>query len=201
MTTLLFNELPKIGCTDTSQQEKLLANSLSKRRLQILKKLLKMRASLDQGDDRQPLVVGEAEAEEIFVAEVVVKTTVLVPQVAPDHRVQVEDDPELLQRIYPRWPAKALVGTVVKMGTKYAIATSILTINVSCVDSLGTSHEIAMVLKRLEDEAEVEADLGVVVAEDEDVALFEEGEVVKAIMLEKELWLNHLSKKIPLLRR
>ncbi len=82
---LHFNEQQKIGCEDISQQEKLLVNSLSKRRLQTQRRLLKMRASLDQGDIRQPLVVGEAEAEEIFVAEVVVKTTVLVPQVAPDH--------------------------------------------------------------------------------------------------------------------
>ncbi len=83
---LLFNELPKIGCADTSQQEKLLANSLSKRRLHTRRRLLKMHASLDLGDVQQPLVVGEAEAEEIHMAEVVVETTVQVPRVVRDYR-------------------------------------------------------------------------------------------------------------------
>ncbi len=74
------------------------------------------------------------------------------------------------------------------MAIKLVTAFSIQIINVSHVENLDTSHEIARVVNRLEDEAEVEADLGVVVAEDEDVVLFEEGEVVKRRMLEKELW-------------
>ncbi len=142
-----------------------------------------MRASLDQGDVHRPLGDGEPEAEETFVAEVVVETTVPVPQVELDHRVQVEVGPELPSR---RRMVTILVRIAAKMDTTVAIASSILTIYVSFVDSLGTSHENAIINKKWEDEAEVEANLGAVVAEDEDVVHFEEGEE-KVITLEKEL--------------
>ncbi len=195
---LLFNELLKIGCADTSQQEKLLANLLSKRHLQILTRLPKMHASLDQGDVQQPLVVEEAEVEEILKAEVATETTALVPQVVQDHRVQEEADldPDALKRIHPKWKVKMPVSTVAKMDTRFATVSKIQTTNASIVDNLDPLHEIAV--KNLEDEVEAEANLGEVVAEDKNVALFEEGEEKVQVMWERELCSNLPRKKIPL---
>ncbi len=87
--------------------------------------------------------------------------------------------------------------TVAKMDTRYAIVSKILTTNVSTADNLDTLHEIAMSAKNLEDEAEAEANLGEVVAEDEDVALFREREEKVKIMWERQLCLILPRKKIP----
>ncbi len=158
-----------------------------------------MGASHILGDVHQPLAVGEAEAEETLEAEVVIETTARVPWVTPDHRVQVEVelDPKVLKRICLKWKAKTLASTVAKMDTKYVTVSKILTTNASTADNLDTSHEIAMSVKNLKDEAEAEADLGKAAAEDEDVALFREGEVVKVeIIWERQLCLTLPRKKI-----
>ncbi len=160
-----------------------------------------MGANLDQGDVQQPLAVGEA--EEMFEAEVAVETTVLVPQVVPDRRVQEEIgvDPGVLKRNHPKWKVRTLASTVAKMDTNDVTVSKIQTINVSTVGNLDTSHEIATSVRNLEDEAKADGDLGEVAVEDEDVVLFG-GEKVEKVerMREREPSLNLPRKKIPLWR-
>ncbi len=187
---LRFNELGKIECEYTSQQE---AGQRPREHPQTLTTLVKTGANLDKGDVQQPLVVGEA--EEILEAEVAIETTALVPQVVLDRRVQEEVglDRGVLKGNHPKWTVRMPASTVAKMDTRYASVSKIQTTNASTVGNLDTLHAIAMSVRNLEDAAEADGDLGKVAVEDEDVVLFEGGKVER--MWGKQ---NLPRKKIPL---
>ncbi len=201
---LLFKELQRIGCKDTSQQEKPLAKYLSKQHPQTLVTLVKMNslvktnANLDQGDVQQPLAVGEAEV--MFEAEVAIETTAMVPWVIKDQQAQVWEkvllNPGVLKESHLLWKVRMPVSTVVKMDTRFVIVSKILITYASIADNLDTSHGIAV--KNLKHEAEAEIDLGEVAVEDKDVALFGEGEEKMRIIWERQLSPTLPRKKIPL---